>query len=223
MASAHQTRISFPSGENVLEGVVSAPEGIAGRLPGVLLCAPEPHLGGTMESPVVQSLVQGLDARGYVTLRFNYRGVGESQGGYSLGVGEVEDARAALKVLRGWPGVDRRRVGLVGYSFGAGIAVRVALRERAVRATVAVSPPLTLPPVGIQTVQGLSALRRPLLVLIGERDGLTPPRQLAEWVERLRVPTIRFEEMSGADRSWQGNRLALAGRVAEFLAEALAP
>ena len=157
-----------------------------------------------------------------LTLRFNYRGIGESEGKSGLGVGELDDAKEALKVLRSWPGVDRNKVAIVGYSFGAGIVVRLALREKkAVRACVAVSPPLTLPPLGIQDVKGIGSLERPMLVLIGEKDGLTPPAQLQEWIEGLDNPSVRMVIAPDADRSWEGKRNNLTDRIAHFLDESL--
>lgn len=221
MSVVPQVRISFKVGGRALEGIVSHPQGVAGPVPAALLCHPEPQLGGTMESAVVKALAWALNSRGFLVLRFNYRGVGESEGTFSMGVGELEDALAALKVLRAWPGADGRRVGVVGYSFGAGIAVRMALRARAVRACAAVSPPLTLPPVALHGVQGLDSFRRPLLFLIGERDGLTSPAALRVWVEGLGNPSLRLLVLPEADRSWQGRAAEMADQVAGFLAESL--
>lgn len=222
MSPLRQTPISFTSGAFSLEGVVTQPVDPAGDLPGILLCHPEPHLGGTMASPVIEALVRGLTERGFLTLRFNYRGIGESEGESGLGAGELEDAKAALKILRSWPGVDRKRIAIVGYSFGAGIVVRLALREKkAVRASVAVSPSLILPPLGIQDVKGMGSLERPMLVLIGEEDGLTPPAQLQEWVEGLDNPSVRIMIAPEANRSWEGKRNNMTDRIARFLDESL--
>ena len=174
-----------------------------------------------MESPVVKVLVQGLAERGLLTLRFNYRGVGSSEGETSLGPGEVEDTRAALKVLRSWPTVDRNRVGVVGYSFGAGISVRVLMREEKVlRAGVAISPPLELPPLGLEGITKLDKLRRPLQVIIGQDDGLTKPDKLKEWAENWENEGISTVVIEGTDRSWQGKRNVLSRTVSEFLTHA---
>ena len=222
MSVARQVRISFRAKGLGLEGVISHPQGLSGPMPGILLCHPEPHLGGTMESAVIQALARALSGRGFLVLRFNYRGVGQSEGKFSMGVGELEDARAAFKVLRTWPGVDGDRMGIAGYSFGAGIAVRAALREKAIQAAVAVSPPLTLPPLGLQGVKGLESTQLPLLFLIGGKDGLTSPGELQAWFERLGNSKLRLAVVPGADRSWQGHVIEMAGQAARFLVEALA-
>ncbi|MBI4235773.1 MAG: alpha/beta fold hydrolase [Chloroflexi bacterium] len=221
MRVAREMRVSFKARDIALEGIVAQPETAAGRAGAVLLCSPEPHLGGTMEGGVVQALARALTERGFLVLRFNYRGVGQSEGKFGMGVGEVEDARAALKVLRSWPGVDGGRVAVAGYSFGAGVAVRIALRAKAVQAAVAVSPPLNLPPVALQGVQGLESFQRPILFLIGERDGLTSATQLGSWIEGLGNPRLQLEVVPGANRSWQGHSAEMASHLARFLAASL--
>ncbi len=216
-----QTPVGFKAEKLDLEGVISQPDELEGPFPAVLICHAEPHLGGTMESPVVAALVQGLADHGLLTLRFNYRGVGSSERETSLGPGEMEDTRAALKVLLSWPTVDRNRVAIVGYSFGAGISVRVLMREEKVlRAGVAISPPLELPPLGLQGVTKLGKLRRPLQVIIGQDDGLTKPDKLKEWAESWGNEGISTVVIEGADRSWQGKRNALSRTVSEFLTKA---
>ena len=212
--------MGFRAGKLDLEGVISQPDELEGPFPAVLICHPEPHLGGTMESPVIAALVQGLAARGLLTLRFNYRGVGASEGETGLGPGEMEDARAALRLLRSWPTVDRNRVAVAGYSFGAGISVRVLVREeKSLRAGVAISPPLELPPLGLEGVPRLDKLKRPLQVLIGANDRLTRPDKLKEWVDGWGNAGLRTVIVEGADRSWEGKRNALSRHVSEFLTE----
>lgn len=217
-----QIPISFKSGGLSLEGVVTQPD-TEGDWVGIVLCSPEPQLGGTMESPVIGALVRGLSERGFATLRFNYRGIGSSEGESGLGRGELDDARAAMKMLQSWPGVDKSKIVTVGYSFGAGINARLALREKkSIRITVCVSPPLTLPPLGLQALHDLNSLNYPLLVLIGEKDGLTSPDDLREWVQGLDNSLVQMETVPDADRSWQGKRDELANRIAKFVTRSLA-
>ena len=124
-----QTAINFFSTDDLtLEGIIAEPTGEeipegSGDLPGVVFCAPEPHLGGTMLSTVIEALTREVTPRGFVSFRFNYRGVEDSQGENALGQGQTDDALAAIEMLRAWPGVDGRRIGIVGYSFGAAVGI----------------------------------------------------------------------------------------------------
>jgi alpha/beta superfamily hydrolase len=106
--------IPGPAGR--LEALLEEPEERSPHL-AVALCHPHPRFGGTMHNKVVYRLARGLRAAGAVVLRFNFRGVGASQGEYGEMVGEIEDARAALGWLRErYPGLP---FALAGFSFGA--------------------------------------------------------------------------------------------------------
>jgi alpha/beta superfamily hydrolase len=88
-----------------------------------LVCHPHPQHGGTMHNKVVYRLARGLRREGSVVLRFNYRGVNLSEGAYDKGVGEVEDARACLAVLRErYPDLPYQ---IAGFSFGSRIALKL--------------------------------------------------------------------------------------------------
>lgn len=219
-----QTAVNFFSTDDLtLEGIIAEPTGEevpegGGDLPAVLFCSPEPHLGGTMLSPVVETLTREVTPRGFVSVRFNYRGVGESRGENALGQGQVSDALAAVEMLREWPGVDERRIGIVGYSYGASIALRAAAQQpQGVRAVVAVSPILDIPLIGIPTEDGLEKVQVPVRFLIGGSDGLTTPEKLGEWVDGIERDDVTAMALEGADRAWQTSRPALAAAAAEFL------
>ena len=111
----------------VLEGQLDLPdEGAATPSAGVVICHPHPQYGGEMTNNVVMAVSSSIVAYGMAALRFNFRGVGRSGGAYDNGVGEQDDALAALEALA--TGVvgddlpDEMRVGLAGYSFGGGVA-----------------------------------------------------------------------------------------------------
>src|SRR5262245_51195760 len=97
-----------------------------GARAGLVVWHPHPVYGGDMDSPVVVRTAEVGREAGVATLRFNYRGVGTSEGSYDNGVGEQEDIRAALNTLRAQlaPGAP---LGLAGYSFGAWVSALVAL------------------------------------------------------------------------------------------------
>ncbi len=112
--------IDGPAGR--LEAILEEPEG-AGPTRAAVVCHPHPLYGGTMHNKVVHRVARGLRTAGAVVLRFNFRGVGQSQGEHAHGEGELEDARTALAWLRGrYPDLP---VVLAGFSFGARVVCRL--------------------------------------------------------------------------------------------------
>ena len=112
--------IDGPAGK--LEALLEEPEDQAPAA-AALVCHPHPLHGGTMHNKVVYRIARGLRRAGSVVLRFNYRGVNRSQGKYDNGIGEVEDARAALGVLQSrYPGLP---FSLAGFSFGSRIILKL--------------------------------------------------------------------------------------------------
>src|SRR5262245_33345980 len=110
--------VVFPSGALSLEGRLSIP---AAATDAAVVCNPNQRYGGEMDNSIVAATAGALRRRGIATLRFNFRGVGRSEGRYGEGVGELEDARAAVGRLRAeLPNVS---IALGGYSFGAMVAL----------------------------------------------------------------------------------------------------
>ena len=140
-----QSAISFRSGRLTLDGVLSIPEGLPEGVPALVVCHSHPMLGGSMDDPVVVAICGATDAVGAATLRFNFRSVGESEGQFTNGVEEHRDARAALDVVRRWPGIDGKRVAIAGYSFGAAMVLGGFQRLNAARSVALVAPRLALP------------------------------------------------------------------------------
>ena len=134
-----QSQVRFPASGIVLEGVFERPKGEA-PVPAVVVCHPHPLYGGDMHNNVVAVICQALAQVSIATLRFNFRGVGRSEGSHEEGIGEQDDVRGALDFLQSSQGVDRGRLGLAGYSFGTKVAAPVALRETRVGALALVSP-----------------------------------------------------------------------------------
>ena len=115
-------RVTIAS-DGALEGILRE----SGKGAGVVICHPHPLYGGSMHNNVVEALEEGFLQSGFTTLRFNFRGVGQSEGSYDDGDGEVQDAIAACGYMRHILGGDAPLV-LAGYSFGAWIASRAAGR-----------------------------------------------------------------------------------------------
>ncbi len=129
-----------PAGK--LEALLEEPESGAAAEAAVV-CHPHPQGGGTMHNKVVYRLARGLRQSGCVVLRFNYRGVNLSEGAYAHGIGETEDARAALNELRKRYG--RLPLLAAGFSFGSRVALRLTSEEDAIRRVIAVGFPTTIP------------------------------------------------------------------------------
>src|ERR1700737_4471020 len=155
--------------------VVSVPggpslEGRLARVPvprgGLVLCHPHPLSGGDMDNPVVIRAAEVVQAAGYATLRFNFRGVGASTGSHDKGEGEREDVRAAEAALAGHvpPG---RPVGVIGYSFGAWTAARAMRPGDAPLGLIA-------PPLGMFDFQLPTSPGGRILVVAGTRDTYCP-------------------------------------------------
>jgi alpha/beta superfamily hydrolase len=131
--------IDGPAGK--LEALLEEPED---RVPkhAVLVCHPHPQHGGTMHNKVVYRIARGLRRAGAVVLRFNYRGVNLSEGQYDYGIGEVEDARGALALLRSrYPELP---FSLAGFSFGSRIILKLGCETPGVSTLIAVGFPANL-------------------------------------------------------------------------------
>ena len=206
-----QTAIAFTSKKLSLEGVLTTPSGTSGPSPAVVVCHPHPLLGGDMDNTVVTTISRAADRAGIATLRFNFRGVGSSQGIFSNGKGEQDDVKAALDLLQHWPDVDARRLALVGYSFGASVVLGGLKHYKAARALALIAPP-------ISTVQDATVIgdRRPKLFVVGQHDAVVSPIALQRALDKVRPP-VRFVEVPGADHSLLGQEDTVARHVVEFI------
>jgi uncharacterized protein len=204
--------VRFPAaGADVpsLEGELWIPDE-TGAVPGVVVAHPHPQRGGTMHNNVVMALCEGLHAAGMASLRFNFRGVGDSGGAYDDGVGERQDVLGALNYLAENAGIDSDRVGLAGYSFGARVSLTVVPEAPSLRALLCVAPPLR------ERVE----VPCPFAVIIGDRD-----QNLAVgadvYASYLPDPT-RLSVISGTDHFWRGFESMLVDAAREFFSDVLA-
>lgn len=161
-----------PRGEEgiLLEGVLQVPTDAEPPFPGMVLCHPDPRMGGTMDDVVVLACVRALIARGIAVLRFNFRGVEGSTGEFADGTGCVPDVLGALDSLRGGDGIDRDRIFLGGYSLGAATALKALPEAGQVCGYAAVALPFTGAPAEREEFACVEAVKAPLFVVIGEMD-----------------------------------------------------
>lgn len=193
-----------------LEAMLHLPEG-SPLFPGVVICHPHPQFGGEMHNNVVGAVVRAALGTGIAALRFNFRGVGASEGTYDGGRGEQDDARAALATLRSQPEVDSGNVALAGYSFGSTVALNVAGGRDDLSALVAVSCP---------THRGAEVpvrLKCPALFIAGDRDQYVDTERLREYRELGDEVTV--EVLEGVDHFWWGSDGRLIEAVGGFLRE----
>lgn len=191
---AHESfDLAGPAGR--LESILMSPE----REPvaAAVVCHAHPLHGGVMHFKPVFRAAKALQAQGVVALRFNFRGVGRSEGSHDHGRGEQEDARAALGEL------ERRHPGLPlllgGFSFGSTVALRVAARDARVRAVFALGYPFGRPDGGAP----LEAVRQPRLFVQGEHDEFGSGQALRARVEPL-PPPRELVVVPGADHYFTG-------------------
>ncbi len=128
--------VQFNSGDIQLEGLLD--QGISGK--GVVVTHPHPLYGGDMYNPVVESIARAYKSKDYTTLRFNFRGVGNSQGSYDDGPGEKQDVLSAVSYLKE-NGSDP--INLSGYSFGAWVGARAVADDPRVKRIVLIAPPVS--------------------------------------------------------------------------------
>jgi len=209
-----ETRVSFPSGEFLLEGILAIPEG-AGPFPAVIVCHPHPLYGGSMNNNVVYSLSEVLTQASFVSFRFNFRGVGGSQGEFGQGIGEQEDVEAAISFVSTVKEVDSKRIGLAGYSAGAGFALPVGFKDARIKALAAVSPPLSM-----FDFDFLKDCPKPKLFISGSRDNYTAADQFLGFCHNLPEPK-ECECIEGADHFWWGYETRLAAKVTAFFIKVL--
>lgn len=198
--------VTFRAGSLTLEGRLSAPPGAAIA---VVICHPHPQYGGDMDNEVVAGLTDHLQRGGIATLRFNFRGTGNSQGEYAHGVGEVDDVKAAAVLLRDESG--RRRVALAGYSFGAMVALKAGYDDSGVDHLVAIAPPLPM-----FDVTFLRTCATPKLFLLGDRDQYCPYWTLENVAASLPGTNI-LHRLEGADHFLAGASDDIGRAVESFL------
>ncbi len=206
--------VRIPAGEISLQGKLGW-SGRAAAGPGVLICHPHPQFGGSMENNVVWGLFNAFVERGYLTVAFNFRGVGSSGGRHEAGEGEVSDVLSVLDWLGQLPETRGFGLGVLGYSFGAWVGLRAAVRDARVRCVGAVAPPVAMYPFSF-----LEDLEAPLFVVSGDQDAFCPPEGKKVLCSEL-SKEVRWTVLDGVDHFFWSREKEAAGHLLGGFAEHL--
>lgn len=170
--------LTGPAGK--LETITDVAEPDVARRGVAVICHPNPSQGGTMHNKVVTMVERALRESGLDTVRFNFRGTGESEGGYDDGKGEGDDLAAVVEWVRRTRPDDV--VWLAGFSFGSYVTLRNAARLGAA-ALISIAPPA-----GRWPFDGFALPQCPWLVVMGEEDEVVDPQTVFDWVDSLETP-----------------------------------
>ena len=209
------------------EVIFNGPEGrLEGRFhsaarpdaPVALLLHPNPQQGGSMNNKIVFSLYQRLQRRGFSVMRFNFRGVGRSQGSYDRGEGELSDAASALDWLQ-MINTNARSCWVAGYSFGAWIGMQLLMRRPEIAGFVSIAPPASM-----YDFSFLAPCPSSGLMINGSADKVIPPDSVTKLVNKLsqqRDIVVDHRVIDGANHYFTDHLAELVNLVDDYLGRAV--
>jgi len=208
--------VNFNGSEGRLEGRYHHSK--TANAPIALLLHPHPQHGGTMNNKIVHSLFQNFTNRGFSALRFNFRGVGRSQGQFDSGQGELSDAATALDWMQAYnPNAQACWIG--GFSFGAWVAMQLMMRRPEIEGFIAVSPPASQ-----HDFSFLAPCPASGLIIHGDRDDVVPIQsvdKLSEKLQKQKNIEIDYRIIEGGDHFFMEHRDTLSNHVDDYLDRSL--
>ncbi len=205
--------------------------GPAGRLEGrfqpaksrnapiALILHPHPQFGGTMNNQIIYQLYYMYVKRNFAVLRFNFRGVGRSQGTFDHGVGELSDAAAALDWVQTLH-PDARACWIAGFSFGAWIGMQLLMRRPEVEGFISIAPPANL-----NDFSFLAPCPSSGLIAHGDSDKVVPTKDVQALVDKLKTQkgiVIDQETIAGANHFFENHVDELLGICSDYVDRRLA-
>jgi len=179
-----------------------------------MILHPHSQGGGTMNDRIVQRLYKTFSDRGFATLRFNFRGVGRSQGSFDNGIGELSDAASALDWVQSiHPEAQVTWVG--GVSFGALIGMQLLMRRPEIRGFISIAPPANM-----YDFSFLAPCPASGIFIQGTADTVVQPVAVQKLVDKLRTQkhiTIHHEEIPRANHFFENEIEELMGSVDNYL------
>lgn len=205
-----EEQITFSSGELTLEAMIARP-GTSTVERGAVVCHPHPLYGGSMYNNVVEAALEAMWRLGWATLRFNFRGVGQSEGEHSGGSGEADDAAAAVRFMAHELSISPQNVVLAGYSFGAMAALKAASRLTDLGALMLIALPIRM-----ADADTLKQFNGPLVLAAGDHDNYCPPAQL-QAIHQTLGSRAQLKIINGADHFFGGYEAELADALEDML------
>jgi alpha/beta superfamily hydrolase len=179
-----------------------------------LVCHPHPLFDGSMHNKVVSTLVKTFAELGIPSLKFNFRGVGSSQGTYSEALGETDDAESMFHWLKQEQGV--KSVYLAGFSFGSYVAANLAHRLSPNDQACIKHLILVAPPVHNFDFTDLFPADYPTTVVVSDADEVVPPEEVYHWLESV-YPPLEVLDMPGASHFFHGRLTELKRNLKSLL------
>ena len=204
--------VIFPGPEGRLQGRYQP--AVKPRPPVAIILHPHPQGGGTMNNAITLALYTMFAKRGFATLRFNFRGVGRSEGVFDNGVGELSDAASALDWLQAL-NPESQGTWVAGYSFGAWIGMQLLMRRPEVRGFISIAPPANMYDFGF-----LAPCPSSGIIVQGTNDEVVTEPAVLKLVEKLKTQrhiTIDYERIEGANHFFEREMDPLMKTVETYL------
>ncbi|MEL6679140.1 MAG: alpha/beta hydrolase [Pseudomonadota bacterium] len=204
--------VIFPGPEGRLEGRYHPQK--SKDAPIAIILHPHPKFGGTMNNKVVYNLHYAFLNLGFTVLRFNFRGVGRSQGEYDQGIGELSDAASALDYLQAM-NPNSRQCWVAGFSFGAWIGMQLLMRRPEVVGFISVAPPANM-----YDFTFLAPCPSSGLIINGDADRVVPPNDVTALSDKLKLQkgiTITHETVPGAGHFFEHGMDEMIGTVSDYV------
>ncbi len=210
---------TITSGELTLEGILVLSE--KEKQPGLVLCHPHPLYGGSMDDSRILAISKAAVAKGLNTLRFNFRGVGKSQGQFGQGLGEMQDTIAAMEFLRNQSHIDGSRIALLGYSFGGSMALAAAMDANPA-ALVTISAPIRSSEIDSAIVtEGIRYVNCPVYIVHGRDDDSVHYVEAEGIYAQLQVKEKYLRLINGANHFWTRRLNFIIPMIIAFLIDKL--
>ena len=188
------------------------------KSPIVLILHPDPSRGGTMNTKIIFRLYKLFINNGFSTIRFNFRGVGKSEGLFDDGEGELSDAASILDWLQQY-NTNSKTVWVAGFSFGARVGMQLLMRRPEINGFICVSPPAN-----IRDFSFLAPCPSSGLIIHGDKDKVSSfdsAKILTEKLQKQKKVNIQFKAIKGADHFYENYNEQLSSIIDNYIKDSL--